>query len=75
MPSPTPYDNLADIHRQLDEAQRHFNALEMRPRESLRDFEYGGQSLRWQGSAVCDVPRNCNSCGGRTLNGRRTEFW
>jgi len=34
------HDNLADIRRQLDEAQRQFNALEMRPRESLRDFEY-----------------------------------
>ena len=40
MPSPTPYDNLADIRRQLDEAHWQFNALEMRPRESLRDFEY-----------------------------------
>jgi len=34
------HDNLTDIRRQLDEAQRQFNALEMRPRESLRDFEY-----------------------------------
>ena len=40
MPSPFPHDNLSDIRRQLDEAQRQFNALEMRPRESLRDFEY-----------------------------------
>ena len=40
MPSPPPYDNLADIRRQLDEAQRTFDALKMRPRESLRDFEY-----------------------------------
>ena len=34
------HDNLTDICRQLDESQRQFNALEMRPRESLRDFEY-----------------------------------
>ena len=34
------HDNLTDIRRQLDEAQRQFNALEMKPRESLRDFEY-----------------------------------
>jgi len=40
MPSPSPHDNLADIQRQLDEEQRTFNSLEMRPRESLRDFEY-----------------------------------
>ena len=35
-----PEDNLADIRRQLDEAQRTFNTLEMNPKESLRDFEY-----------------------------------
>ena len=34
------HDNLTDIRRQLDEAQRQFNALEMKSRESLRDFEY-----------------------------------
>ena len=39
------HDNLTDICRQLDEAQRQFNALEMRPRESLRDFEYRVKSL------------------------------
>jgi len=33
-------DNLADIRRQLDEAQRAFNTIKMRPKESLRDFEY-----------------------------------
>jgi len=33
-------DNLTDIRRQLDEAQRTFNSLIMRPKESLRDFEY-----------------------------------
>jgi hypothetical protein len=35
-----PQDNLISIRRQLDEAQRTFNTLEMRPNESLRDFEY-----------------------------------
>jgi hypothetical protein len=35
-----PEDNLQDIRRQLDEAQRVFNALEMKPRESLYDFEH-----------------------------------
>ena len=40
MPSPSPHDNLTALFRQLDEAQRQFNALEMKPRESLRDFEY-----------------------------------
>jgi len=40
MPSPSPHDNLTALRRQLDEAQRQFNALEMKPRESLRDFEY-----------------------------------
>ena len=40
MPSPSPRANLADIRQQLDEAQRTFDNLTMRPRESLRDFEY-----------------------------------
>jgi hypothetical protein len=41
MPSTArPQENLQDIHRQLEAAQREFDALEMRPRESLRDFEY-----------------------------------
>ena len=40
MPSPSPHAHLTDIRRQLDEAQRQFSALEMRPSESLRDFEY-----------------------------------
>jgi hypothetical protein len=35
-----PEENLADIRRQLDEAQRTFNTLKRRPKESLRDFEY-----------------------------------
>ena len=35
-----PEENLQDILRQLDEAQREFNALDMKPGESLRDFEY-----------------------------------
>jgi len=35
-----PQDNLQDIRRQLEAAQRVFDALEMCPRESLRDFEY-----------------------------------
>ena len=35
-----PQDNLETIRRQLDAAKREFDALEMRPRESLRDFEY-----------------------------------
>ena len=34
------HDNLTALRRQLDEVQRQFNALEMRPNESLRDFEY-----------------------------------
>ena len=37
MPSPSPHDNLTDIRRQFAEAQRQFNALEMKSRESLRD--------------------------------------
>jgi hypothetical protein len=40
MHSPSPHANLADIRRQLNEAQRTFDTLKMRPRESLRDFEY-----------------------------------
>ena len=36
----SPENNLADIRQQLDEVQRTFNTLEMRPKESLRDFEY-----------------------------------
>ena len=39
-PTDSPQANLTALRRQLDEAQRQFNALEMRPRESLRDFEY-----------------------------------
>jgi cystathionine beta-lyase/cystathionine gamma-synthase len=35
-----PHDNLQDIRRQLDDAKQQFDALEMKPRESLRDFEY-----------------------------------
>jgi len=35
-----PEAHLQDIRRQLAEAQQVFNALEMQPRESLRDFEY-----------------------------------
>jgi hypothetical protein len=35
-----PRNNLATIRRQIDEAQRTYSTLEMRPRESLRDFEY-----------------------------------
>jgi hypothetical protein len=40
MHSPSPHAHLADIRRQLNEAQRTFDTLKMRPRESLRDFEY-----------------------------------
>ena len=36
----SPHDNLAKLRRQLDETQRTCNALEMRPHEPLRDFEY-----------------------------------
>jgi len=36
----SPQANLTALRRQLAEAQRQFNALEMRPNESLRDFEY-----------------------------------
>ncbi len=35
-----PTENLRDIRRQLDAAKREFDALDMKPGESLRDFEY-----------------------------------
>ena len=35
-----PEVNLQDIRRQLDEAKQQFDALDMKPGESLRDFEY-----------------------------------
>ena len=35
-----PQDNRQDIRRQLDEAKEKFDALKMKPGESLRDFEY-----------------------------------
>ena len=35
-----PEAHIQDIRRQLAEAQKVFNALEMQQRESLRDFEY-----------------------------------
>ena len=35
-----PDANLQEICRQLDNAQREFDALDMKPGESLRDFEY-----------------------------------
>ena len=35
-----PEENLQNIRRQLDDEQRTLNTLKMRPRESLRDFEY-----------------------------------
>ncbi len=35
-----PTENLQDIRRQIDEAKRQYDALDMKPRESLRDFEY-----------------------------------
>ena len=35
-----PEENLQDIRHQLDEATRELNALVMKPKESLRDFEY-----------------------------------
>jgi hypothetical protein len=35
-----PVAHLQEIRRQLATAQQVFNALEMQPRESLRDFEY-----------------------------------
>jgi phosphoribosylaminoimidazole carboxylase (NCAIR synthetase) len=40
MPSPSPHNNLADIHQQLVATQRELAAIKMRPRESLRNFEY-----------------------------------
>jgi len=35
-----PEENLQNIRRQLDESKQQLDALKMRPRESLRDFEY-----------------------------------
>jgi hypothetical protein len=35
-----PESRLQDIRQQLAEAQQVFQSLKMRPRESLRDFEY-----------------------------------
>jgi hypothetical protein len=35
-----PEENLADIRQQLVATQQELTALKMRPRESLRDFEY-----------------------------------
>ena len=35
-----PQENLQDIRRRLDEAKEKFDALKMKPGESLRDFEY-----------------------------------
>lgn len=35
-----PEENLQVILKQLDDAKRDFDALEMKPKESLRDFEY-----------------------------------
>lgn len=35
-----PNENLEDIRRRLDEATRELNSLVMKPKESLRDFEY-----------------------------------
>ena len=37
---PTPQENLQNIRRQIDDAKREYDALNMAPRESLRDFEY-----------------------------------
>ena len=39
-PAARPEANLQEIRRQLDEAKRQFDALDMKPGESLRDFEY-----------------------------------
>jgi len=39
-PTDHPQNNLQDIRRQLDEAKKKFDTLEMRRGESLRDFEY-----------------------------------
>jgi len=35
-----PQENLQDIRRRLGEAKEKFDALKMKPGESLRDFEY-----------------------------------
>ena len=35
----------------------------------------GGRLLRWLGLVVCDVHRNCNSCGGRMSTGGKIDFW
>jgi len=39
-PTERPEANLQDIRRQIDEATRQYNALDMKSGESLRDFEY-----------------------------------
>jgi hypothetical protein len=38
--TPSPESNLQDIRLQLDEAKQALDTLEMRPKESFRDFEY-----------------------------------
>ena len=38
--SERPEENLQDIRRQIDEAKSQYDALDMKPGESLRDFEY-----------------------------------
>jgi hypothetical protein len=38
--SERPEANLQDIRRQIDEAKSQYDALDMEPGESLRDFEY-----------------------------------
>ena len=35
-----PNENIEDIRRQIDDAKRQYDALDMKPGESLRDFEY-----------------------------------
>ncbi len=35
-----PNENLQDIRRQIDEAKRQYDALDMKPGESFLDFEY-----------------------------------
>jgi len=35
-----PEENLQEIRRQIDDAKREYDALDMKPGESLRDFEY-----------------------------------
>ncbi len=35
-----PNENLEDMRRQSDEAKRQYDTLDMKPGESLRDFEY-----------------------------------